>query len=256
MKVQDRTDDMDVIKRNADSYDTIESAKRYLGGTAATSHRVARHKKDFDAVSQFLQHSHISSNSTVLDIGCSGGRYIQLFTANGFRPCGMDTSRVALQYANSLFGQNAMFVNASVTHFPFREDAFDIVLCIGLLHHFDDSYLEKILEDVSYLIKPGGTLICDRRNSLNPVAWYSFRKRDGRHFTLKTRSILRMIKILRKHGFTVFRKKSHFFPISLFAPYVIFFCKYDLDKKVLDTDVCHAVEEDSGIACGEDRTED
>lgn len=251
--MENQNNNIDAIKRNADRYDNIESAKRFLEGIAGTSHRAARHKKECDAVSQFLQHPHISANNTVLDIGCSGGRYIQLFITNGFRPCGVDTSMVALQYANSLFGQNAVFSNASATHLPFKEDVFDIVLCVELLHHFDDYYLEKILGGISYLIKPGGTLICDVRNSLNPVLWHSYRKRDGRHFTLKTRSIFKMIKILKKCGFEVLYKKSLFFPISIFAPYVILFCKYGQNKKVLNTDVCHAVEEDSGIACGEDR---
>ena len=251
MKIKDRTGSMNVIKRNADSYNTIESAKRYLKGTAATSHRVSRHKKEYDAVSQFLHHLYISANNTVLDIGCSGGRYIQLLIANGFRPCGIDTSTTAIRYADSLFGQNAMFSTASATHLPFKEDVFDIVLCIELLHHFDDCYLEKILGEISYLIKPGGTLICDVRNSLNPVLWHSYRKRDDRHFTLKTRNIFRMVKILKKWGFEVLHKKGLFFPISIFAPYVILFCKYGPDKNVLATDVCRAAEEYSGIACGE-----
>ena len=251
--MENQSNNIDAIKRNADSYDNIESAKRFLEGIAGTSHRVSRHKKEYDAVSQFLHHLYISANNTVLDIGCSGGRYIQLLIANGFRPCGIDTSTTAIRYADSLFGQNAMFSTASATHLPFKEDVFDIVLCIELLHHFDDCYLEKILEDISYLIKPGGTLICDVRNSLNPVLWHSYRKRDGRHFTLKTRSIFKMVKILKKCGFEVLYKKSLFFPISIFAPYVILFCKYGPEKKMLNTDICPVVEEDSGIACGKDR---
>ncbi|VUT26074.1 MAG: bifunctional 3-demethylubiquinone-9 3-methyltransferase/ 2-octaprenyl-6-hydroxy phenol methylase [Candidatus Methanolliviera sp. GoM_oil] len=249
--MENQSNSIDAIKRNADRYDNIESAKRFLEGIAGTSHRAARHKKEYDAVSQFLQHPYVSTNNAVLDIGCSGGRYIQLFITNGFRPCGVDTSMTALRYANSLFGQSAVFSNASATHLPFKEDVFDIVLCVELLHHFDDCYLEKILGEISYLIKPGGTLICDVRNSLNPVLWHSYRKRDGRHFTLKTRSIFKMIKILKKCGFEVLYRKSLFFPISIFAPYVILFCKYGPDRKVLDTDVGRAVEEDSGIACGE-----
>jgi len=252
MRVKKQNNNIDAIKRNAGRYDNIESTKRYLEGIAGTSHRAARHKKEYDAVSQFLQHPYVPIGNTVLDIGCSGGRYIQLFITNGFRPCGVDTSMTALRYADSLFGQNAVFSKASVTHLPFKEDVFDIVLCVELLHHFDDCYLEKILGEISYLIKPGGTLICDVRNSLNPVLWHSYRKRDGRHFTLKTRSIFKMVKILKKCGFEVLYKKSLFFPISIFAPYVILFCKYGQDKKVLDTDVCHVVEEDSGIACGGD----
>ncbi len=165
--------------------------------------------------------------STALDIGCSGGRYIQLLLMNNFKPYGIDTSKVALNYANSIFQEKAEFINASATDLPFKENAFDAVLCIELLHHLDDGNMEKSIKSISTLIKPGGIFICDVRNSLNPILWYSYRKRDGKYFTLKTRSLFKMIEILKKNDFRVFHEESLFSPITLFAPYVIFFCKYE-----------------------------
>ena len=99
------------------------------------------------------------------------------------------------------------------------------MLCIELLHHFDDSFLEIILDEISRVTKPGGTLISDLRNSLNPVMLYSYHKRDGKHFTLKTRTLLKMGKLLREHGFVVLHKKGIFFSIPMLAPYVMLFCE-------------------------------
>jgi len=98
-------------------------------------------------------------------------------------------------------------------------------LCIELMHHFNDYFLEIILEEVSRVMKNGGILICDLRNSLNPVMWYSYRKRDGKHFTLKTRTLFKMVKLLEKYDFVVAQKESLFFPVTAFAPYVMLFCK-------------------------------
>ena len=60
-----QNNNIDAIKRNAGRYDNIESAKRFLEGISGTSHRAARHKKEYDAVSQFLQHSYVSVNNTL-----------------------------------------------------------------------------------------------------------------------------------------------------------------------------------------------
>lgn len=52
-----------------------------------------------------------------------------------------------------------LYENTSVTHLSFKENTFDIVLRIELLHHFEDNYFEKRLKEISHLVKPGGILI-------------------------------------------------------------------------------------------------
>lgn len=222
----------ELVKKNAEIYNNIEAVRNVVEKTGGTSHRKERYKKEFEKIDQFFQQFNMPKESTALDIGCSGGRYIQLLIMNNLKPYGIDTSKVALNYANSIYQQKAEFINASATDLPFKENAFDAVLCIELLHHLDDDNMEKTIENISTLIKPGGIFICDVRNSLNPLLWYYYRKRDGKYLTLKTRSLFKMIEILKKNDLKVFHKESLFSPITLFAPYVILFCKYEPNKNV------------------------
>ena len=216
------------IRRNVRNYDNLESSINFLEGNGGGSwFRKRRANKKYNIIRQFFQCANISSNSNVLDIGCSGGRYIRLLLKNNLKPYWIDTSIIALKHARSISNQNAVFIKASATELPFRKNVFDVVLCIELLHHFDEYYIEKLFKDITSLIKPGGTFICDFRNSLNPIMSYIYRKNNGKHFTLNTISIFKMIKILKKYDFTIYKKESILFPNSLFSPYFIFFCKYD-----------------------------
>ncbi|VVB54066.1 Ubiquinone biosynthesis O-methyltransferase [uncultured archaeon] len=228
MEINENKEIIDRLKKTIKKFDTIENARNFLNGKGGgTPHRIERLNKQYKAVSTFFQTYGISENSNALDIGCSSGRYIKLFLANGFKSYGIDTSEVAIKYANSFFDQKAVFINSSATHLPFKERTFDVVLCIELMHLFDDKYMEETIKNASLLIRPGGIFICDFRNSLNPIMWYSYKIRDGKHFNLKTRSMFKMINILKKYGFTICHIESLYFPISLFAPYEILFSKYE-----------------------------
>ena len=211
------------IKNTITRYDNIEVAKGFYKGRLGTAHRSSRLNKEFELVKEFIN-DFADKNSIALDIGCSGGRYTEALAKGGFKAYAIDTSFTALKYAKSL-NPEAFFVQASVTHLPFKNEKFDLVLCIELMHHFDNYFLDVILKEISRVIKPNGILVCDLRNSLNPIMWYSYRKRDGTHFTLKTRTLFLMRAFLSKHDFIVTKKKNLLFPITVFAPYVIFFCR-------------------------------
>ena len=217
------TNALDAIKNTIRRYDNSESAKRFYYGIGGTPHRTKRLNREYKIVNEFVGDL-ADKNILALDIGCSGGRYVEALTRNGIRTYGIDTSFVALKFAKTKINE-AFFIQANAIHLPFKNECFDLVLCIELLHHFDGSFLEIILDEISRVTKPGGILISDLRNSLNPVMWYSYHKRDGKHFTLKTRTLLKMRKLLREHGFVVLHSKGIFFSIPILAPYVMLFCE-------------------------------
>lgn len=211
------------IKNVSERYDNIDSAKRYYEASCATSHRTARLNKEFKLVEEFI--SQLPKQKTkFLDIGCSGGRYLELALKYNGDVFGIDTSINALKYAQEL-NNGAFLSQASVTHLPFAERTFDLVICIELLHHFEDSSLERILDEIERVMKPNGILIFDIRNSYNPLIWRSYRKRDGIHFPLKARSLFKMSKMLEKRGLKVIDKKPIFFPLTILAPYAMIFSK-------------------------------
>jgi len=159
-------------------------------------------------------------NETILDVGCSGGKFSRLLM-NENTVFGIDTSICALKYAKSRLN-NASLIQASITHLPFKKEMFTTVLCIELLHHLDDEILNISLNEIGRVTIPDGNFICDLRNSLNPIMWYSYRKRDGKHFPLKTRNIFRFLFLLKKYSFSVIQRKGLFIPNYFFAPYVTF----------------------------------
>ena len=161
---------LDAIKNTIRRYDNSESAKRFYYGIGGTPHRTKRLNREYKIVNEFVGDLS-DKNILALDIGCSGGRYVEALTRNGIRTYGIDTSFVALKFAKTKINE-AFFIQANAIHLPFKNECFDLVLCIELLHHFDDSFLEIILDEISRVTKPGGILISDLRNSLNPVMWF------------------------------------------------------------------------------------
>jgi len=141
----------------------------------------------------------------------------------GFDAIGIDTAIIPLKYASERI--DAKLIRASVTDLPFKKESFDLVICIELLHHFEDEVIGKVLEEISEVIKPGGILVFDVKNKLNPVMWYRYKKENSVEFTLKARTNREMAKLVEKHGFEVIKKKGILFPIALFAPYVVVFVR-------------------------------
>ena len=136
---------------------------------------------------------------------------------------GIDTVIIPLKYACERV--DATFIRASATNLPFKKKSFDLVICIELLHHFEDEVLERVLEEISAVIKAGGYFIFDVKNKMNPIMWYKYKKEDSVEFTLKARTIREMTKHIEKYGFEVIKKKGILFPITLFAPYVVVFAR-------------------------------
>lgn len=91
----------------------------------------------------------------VLDAGCGMGRWLHFAQRSGARIVGMDIS-AAVDVAARREGDSADFVQADLRYPPFSNGAFDLVYCLGVLHH-----LEQPLEGVralARLVRPGGEL--------------------------------------------------------------------------------------------------
>jgi len=91
----------------------------------------------------------------VLDAGCGMGRWLHFARRSGADIIGMDLSP-AVDVAAAREGDGVEFVQADLRRPPFPPESFDLVYCLGVLHH-----LEEPLEGVralSRLVRPGGEL--------------------------------------------------------------------------------------------------
>ena len=211
------------ISHVAKEYDNAECAQRYFSREKSRNMREKISHKQFLTLFSNLDFDFPSNKPVALDIGCSSGRYTMGLKNKGFDAVGIDTAIIPLKYATERI--DGMFIRASVTELPFKKAGFDLVICIELLHHFEDDILEEVLEEISEVVKPEGIFVFDVKNKLNPFVWKRYKKRNGVRITLKCRTVRMMTKNLEKMGFEVMKKKGISFPVTLFAPYVIVFAR-------------------------------
>lgn len=217
------------ISHIAKAYDNINAAERFSRNRPPASMFDKIRDEEFQTTFSNLNFDELLSNRPkALDIGIGGGRYIRYLTNSGIETVEIDTGVNPLKYASERV--DAKFIRASATDLSFKKDCFDLVICIELLHHFEDEVLERALEEISSVIKPGGIFVFDVKNKINPVLWYKYKKENSVEFTLKARTTKQMRKLVERHSFEVIKKKGILFPITLFAPFVIVFARREGHK--------------------------
>jgi SAM-dependent methyltransferase len=93
----------------------------------------------------------------LLDIGCGNAQTIQVLCHPemiGYSYVGVDLSLSALTTNQATFP--GLFVQASATALPFREQSFDAILMLGTLHHLHEP--KRALSRILTLLKPGGLI--------------------------------------------------------------------------------------------------
>ena len=214
------------VSNIAKAYDNIDAAKRYYDSNKSKNFRGVISHKQILCVFSNLDYDFFGEKPAALDVGCNSGRYVKELVDRGFNATGIDTAGIPLEYASKRI--DARFIKASATDMPLKQKSFDLVICMELLHHFEDEVLERVLREISRVMKPGGLFIFDVKNKMNPVLWYKYKREDSVGFTLKARTNRQMKKLVEGYGLRVINKKGIFFPFTLFAPYVIFFAQKEI----------------------------
>jgi 2-polyprenyl-3-methyl-5-hydroxy-6-metoxy-1,4-benzoquinol methylase len=107
------------------------------------------------------------SQQTVLDLGCSSG-IISNFVADRVRLIvGTDVDTTSVFYANGEKKLTSRFLPSDAQALPFREEAFDIVICAHVYEHVPDA--RKLMEEISRVLRPGGICFLAAGNRLRLV---------------------------------------------------------------------------------------
>ena len=217
------------VENIAKHYNSINAAERFSRNNPPIDMFDKIRDKEFQAVFSNLNFDELPSKEVfqnspkALDIGIGGGRYTMYLVNNGIDAVGIDTGINLLKYASERI--DAKFIRASVIDLPLKKESFDLVICIELLHHFENEVLEEVLGEINGVIKPGGIFVFDVKNKLNPYLWHRYKKHDRVKFTLKARTTKQMTKLVKKQGFEVITRKGIYLPIALFAPFVVIFAR-------------------------------
>ncbi len=120
-----------------------------------------------------LQKGRITSDMTVLDAGCGGGRNVVYLMRSGCTVFGVDGSADAIQAIRNLAAEVAPdlpadnFKVARVDALPFPDSELDVVLCNAVLHFAnDEAHFRKILNEVWRVLAPGGLFFCRLASSI------------------------------------------------------------------------------------------
>lgn len=114
------------------------------------------------------------SSKFILDAGTGTGRFAVWLAVKGFKVVGVDVSRGMLRVAKrkaNVLRSDVDLVLADLHFLPFRNGAFDGVICVNVIDHL--LFIRNFLNNVAYILKSGGFFIFNFSNILSlylPVA--------------------------------------------------------------------------------------
>jgi SAM-dependent methyltransferase len=121
----------------------------------------------YPLIDEFL--SHASPASTVIDVGCGAGFWLDEFTRRGVPPAqllGVDLAPDNVRRTRER-GHRAEVGNVLELAQP--DGAFDLTFCAGVIHHTPDP--ARALHELARITKPGGHIYLAVYNRWHPYFW-------------------------------------------------------------------------------------
>jgi SAM-dependent methyltransferase len=97
---------------------------------------------------------------TILEAGSGAGRFTEILLATGAEVFSFDySSAVEANRLNNGHNRNLHLFQGDIFRMPLRKEAFDRVICLGVLQHTPDP--RKAFESLARHLRPGGVLVVD-----------------------------------------------------------------------------------------------
>ncbi|MDD5066882.1 MAG: class I SAM-dependent methyltransferase [bacterium] len=119
-------------------------------------------------------------NKKVLEIGCGCGQGLGFLTRKARLVVGGDLILDSLRLARSHYGPRMSLVNMDAHHLPFRDDYFDVIICMQAVMYLD---IHQFLKECSRIIKKKGLLIFNITNK--EAKGFKASKASRNYFSLK-----------------------------------------------------------------------
>lgn len=108
-----------------------------------------------------------SNCKTMLDIGCSWGRWSISAAKKGFITFGIDHSLESILAARRVarqVGVEVYYLVGDSRYLPFKDNSFDYVFSYSVLQHFSKENVFRTLKEISRVLKPGGISLIQMPN--------------------------------------------------------------------------------------------
>lgn len=102
----------------------------------------------------------------ILDLGCGAGWISKILSSKGYDITGIDTSSWLIKNAMKASHETHFLVGDCMA-LPFKENVFDFVIGMGILHHLDAN---KALAECFRVSNRNATVLFMEPNELNPLA--------------------------------------------------------------------------------------
>jgi SAM-dependent methyltransferase len=143
-------------------------------------YELERFRAGRDPVVRALE-SHVSPGSRVLEAGSGSGRVLEYLLELGCRAVGVDFAWHALREARGRRPHLPAAV-ADVQRLPFADQAFDRVVSLGLVEHFEEGAVAPLREH-RRVLRPGGLLLLTVPRVSPLKRWNDWRSLSARRRT-------------------------------------------------------------------------
>lgn len=165
---------------------------------------IAGQKRYDHKLSTFKKLCKPKPNSQVLEIGCGDGEFTRRLLTTKAKIIATDiTPGVVARGKKTLVSPNLKFKVVNCEKLPFKDNSFDIVCGISILHHVNPL---KTLKEALRVLKPGGQIYFTEPNMINPhiflilhLNWLRKLSENSPDETALTR--WQMTKMLKKIGY-------------------------------------------------------
>lgn len=100
----------------------------------------------------------LGPNVVAMDLGCGSGRWTRYLSGRVGHVEALDPSEAVFHAANTHHDlANVRWSQAGVGEIPFADDTFDLIICLGVLHHVPDT--AGAVARLTAKLKPGGHLL-------------------------------------------------------------------------------------------------
>ncbi|MBI4436387.1 MAG: methyltransferase domain-containing protein [Candidatus Omnitrophica bacterium] len=113
----------------------------------------------------FIAEAHPEKAQSVLEVGCGSGAFTKYLCEFGLRVIGVDLTEKLLRIGRER--TQGTFTTGDVECLPFKDNQFDIVVAINLLHHMPQ--MDQMVSEVFRVLKPGGVFYALDPNQRHPA---------------------------------------------------------------------------------------